>query len=200
MVLKKCGPCARYFRGKPPHQGLLQNIGVGEVLECLSLDFCGPFPVSHRGNRYSLSIIDHFSRWAIVVATRNQEAKTAARVLMEQWICHYGCPLQILTDQGPSFEAELFKHLCLMLGIDKTRTSPYKASSNGLNERLHRTINSMIGKAVQNNNHDWDLHLAKILCAYRLTIHSTTGFSPCRLFLNREIILPNRFSAREEMH
>ena len=41
--------------------------------------------------------------------------------------------------------------VCKLLDIDKQHTTPYKSSSNGQAERMHRTINSIIGKMVSEN-------------------------------------------------
>jgi transposase InsO family protein len=163
---------------------------VGAPLECISLDLTGPHIPSSQGYRYLLTVIDHFSRWAEAYPVRNQEALTVAKVLMDQWIARFGCPLQILTDQGSCFEAALFQDLCRLLQIDKVRTSPYKPSTNGMIERFHRTLNSMIGKVIAENQRDWPTHIPTIMAAYRASKHESTGFTPNKLFLSREVCAP----------
>ena len=121
---------------------------------------------------------------------RNQAAVTVAKVLCDQFISRFGCPRQLLTDQGPCFESHLFQDLCRRLQIDKIRTSPYKASTNGMVERFHRTLNSMLGKVVSRRQKDWDTCLPGIMAAYRATPHSSTGYSPNLLFTGRETIAP----------
>src|SRR5664279_236527 len=74
--------------------------------------------------------------------------------------------------------------------IDKLRTTPYKPSTNGVVERFHRTLNSMLGKVVSDNQRDWDERLPLVLAAYRASPHSSTGFTPNRLFLGREVCMP----------
>src|SRR6218665_131741 len=108
-------------------------------------------PTSSKGHKYILTVIDHFSRWAEAYPIRNQESLTVATTLVDQWISSYGCPKQLLTDQGPCFEAALFRDLCRLLQIDRVRTSPYKPSTNGTIERFHRTLNSMLGRVVAQN-------------------------------------------------
>lgn len=188
--LLRCQPCARYMRAKLPRQGYLQSMIVGEPMERIGIDITGPHPVSSKGHRFILTVIDHFSRWAEAYPIRNQEAVTVARVLTEQWISRFGCPKQLLTDQGPCFEAALFRDLCRLLQIDKLRTSPYKPSSNGAIERFHRTLNSMLAKIVAEKQRDWDSHLPFVMAAYRASENESTGYSPNRLFLGRENCLP----------
>ena len=60
----------------------------------------------------------------------------------------FGTPLQLLSDRGSEFESELFTQLMDWLGVDKLRTTVFKPSTNGIVERFHRTLNSMLGKIV----------------------------------------------------
>jgi len=57
-------------------------------------------------------------------------------------------------------------------------------------ERFHRTLNSVLGKVVSENQRDWDQRLPFALAAYRASIHSSTGFTPNRVFLGRENRMP----------
>jgi len=75
----------------------------------------GPHPTSSKGNKYILTVIDHFAKWVELFPMRNQEAPTVAGILMDRVICQHGCPLQILTDQGPNFESNLFQELCRLV-------------------------------------------------------------------------------------
>ena len=74
--------------------------------------------------------------------------------------------------------------------IGKVRTSPCKASTNGAVERFHRTLNSMLGKVVSDSQGDWDERLPAVMAANRESPHSSTGFFPNRLFLDRETRMP----------
>ena len=74
--------------------------------------------------------------------------------------------------------------------IDKLRTTAYKPSTNGAVERFHKTLNSMLGKVTQENQKDWDERLPFVLAAYRATVHSSTGFTPNKVFLGRENRMP----------
>ena len=66
------------------------------------------------------------------------EAKTVAEALLHGFITRYGVPFQIHSDQGSQFESNLFQELCKVLGIEKTRTTPYHPQSDGLVERFNR--------------------------------------------------------------
>ena len=101
-----------------------------------------------------------------------------------------GFPARILTDQGTQFQSELFTELCRFANIHKMRTSPYEASTNGMVERWHKTLNSMLAKVVSETHKDWPNHLPSVVAAYNATIHQATGYSPNRLVFGREVRLP----------
>jgi hypothetical protein len=76
------------------------------------------------------------------------------------------------------------------LDIDKLRTTAYKPTTNGTVERFDRTLNSILGKVVSEAQRDWDDRLPFVIAAYRASPHSSTGFSPNRLFFSREKRMP----------
>jgi len=99
-------------------------------------------------------------------------------------------PLQILTDRGANFESQLFNALLQRVGIDHARTTAYKPSTNGQVERFHRTLNSVLGKVVAENQRDWEAHLPYAVAAYRATVHESTGYSPNFLMFGHEVRAP----------
>jgi len=78
------------------------------------------------------------------------------------------------------------REVCKLLGVDKLHTTAYKASTNSVIERLHRTLNSMLGKVINERQSDWDLMLPYVMAAYRSSRHESTGYSPNLLMLSRE--------------
>ena len=97
---------------------------------------------------------------------------------------------QLFSDQGPEFGSELFLEMCRAIGIDKIRPSPYRWACNGMIERYHRTLNSMLGKIVEEIQRDLDTKLQFVMAAYRASVHDTTGYTPNFLALGREVRAP----------
>jgi hypothetical protein len=87
-------------------------------------------------------------------------------------------------------DGQLMADICRLLDIDKQRTTAYKASTNAAIERFHRTLNSMIGRMVDENHRDWDSLLPYVMAAYRSSRHETTQYSPNYLMLGREVRAP----------
>jgi predicted aspartyl protease len=169
---RRCVPCCRYHRGLPPRHGCLQSMTVGMPMERLHVDLTGPHTRSRRGNQYILTCIDPFTKYAEGIAIRDKTAVTVARVLVEQVFTRYGVPMTLLSDLGREFENETLHEICRLLQISKLRTTAYKASTNGAVERLHRSMNAMLGKVVADHQKDWCEHLPFVLAAYRASRHA----------------------------
>ncbi|KAL5469070.1 hypothetical protein EMCRGX_G030262 [Ephydatia muelleri] len=163
---------------------------VSRPLERIAMDIVGPLPVTERGNRYILVVGDYFTRWKEAYPMKDMEAQTVACILVNEFICRLGVPDTIHTDQGRNFESKLIKELCQMLGIKKTRTTPYHPQSDGMVERFNRTLLNMLSIAVGEDEMSWDLQLPLLLLAYRTSVHDTTGTSPFELMYGREVRLP----------
>jgi len=123
-----------------------------------------------------LTLVDHFSKWAEAIPIANHTAQTVAEALTNNVFTKFGVPLQILSDRSPEFESQLFSDLMTLLEINKLRSSAYRPSTNGMVERFHRTLNSMLGKVISETQRDWDLKLPFVLAAYRASIHSSQSF------------------------
>ena len=66
-----------------------------------------------------LVITDHFMHYASVVVTKDQMAKTVAKVLYERINAVFGMPAKLLSDRGANFTSALVEELCTMFGIQK---------------------------------------------------------------------------------
>ena len=81
-------------------------------------------------------ISDYFTRWTETYAMKNIDAITVTDIPVKEYICRFGIPRQIYTDQGKQFESEIFRQMCLLFDMDKTRLTAYHPQSNGLFELL----------------------------------------------------------------
>ena len=86
----------------------------------------------------------------------------------------------------------MYAGVCDLLGIHKTRTTPYNLKSDGLIERFNRTLINIIATMIEPNQKqkDWDLQLPYATFAYRSTLQESTGETPNMMMLGRETSLP----------
>ena len=153
-------------------------------VDYLHLDKC-------QGNfEYAMVIIDHFTKFVQIHATRNKFGTTAADQIFNKFILKYGFPKRIHHDQGGEFENELFARLHQLTGIDRSRTTPYHPSGNGQTERMNKTLINMLRALEEKEKKQWKSHVDKLAFAYNVTEHKTTGYSPFFLVFGREPSLP----------
>jgi len=187
---RRCPECNSYHRGRLPRSAPLQPIIAGAPFERLSIDLTGPHCKSDRGHIWILTCTDPYTKWVEAFPLRNKEAETVAKVLVEQVICRFGCPISMLSDRGKEVDGKIMTEVCKLLNIDKLRTTSYKPSTNAAIERFHRTLNAMLGKVISSHQRDWDTHLPFVMAAYRASCHETTGYSPNYLTFGRENRMP----------
>ena len=136
--IKNCGRCIRRKTPVKPSAELV-NITSSQPMELLCIDFLS-LERSKGGHEHILVVTDHFTGYAQAFPTRNQLAKTTAKILFENFVVHYGFPARIHSDQGRNFESSLIKELCSLAGVHKSRTTPYHPMGNGMVERFNQTL------------------------------------------------------------
>ena len=186
----KCHVCGAT---KPPGRTPKAPLGdmvVGAPMDRLSTDILGPLPETHRGNKYILVVSDHFTKWVEIFAVPDFTAKTCAEKILNEVIARFGCPCDLHSDQGRNYESEIFKELCQLLEIRKTRTSPGNPRGNGQTERFNKTLVRMIKAYLKGQQREWDRNLGCLAAAYRASVHESTGMTPNLLMLGREVRLP----------
>jgi hypothetical protein len=137
---------------------------------------------------------DNFTRWPECEVVESTDAKTTARVLSKFWISRFGAPRYMVTDQGSSFTGKVLEALARLWDVKRIRTSAYHPQTNGLEERGHRILADMMAKLLDSKNlpdGKWQQTLDDAMLARRVLVNRMTGFSPARLVLGDELVLPN---------
>ena len=184
--IKKCGCCRKYEAAPPvvPMKPLTCS-GPGELLhvDFTSIEETVPLkedPVI----RNVLVLQDHFSKYVVTYVVKDQTAHTATETLRNGYFRLFGAPAYLVSDQGKAFMGHVITHLCELYGVQKLRTSPYHAQTNG------QTIIRMIGKLEEDRKACWSKHLPELLLAYNATCSTVTGYSPYYLLFGRRPRIP----------
>ena len=146
----------------------------------MHVDFAGPFM-----GRYFLLAIDAHSKWPEII---EMHTTTAAKTISElrKMFEADGCPEQVVSDNGPQFVSQELATFLKMNGVKHIRCAPYHPASNGAAERLVQTFKKVMKAWVTTTRHDEQV-LSNFLLSYRITPHSTTGVSPCELFVGHRL-------------
>ena len=155
----------------------------------LNIDLVGPLPPS-RGLRYCLTVVDRFTRWCEAYPIEDMTAETVCKTLFSNWISRFGCPVTIITDQGRQFESDLFRRFAAMFGVRLSRTTAYHPQSNGMVERLHRTMKAAI---MCHGDISWSDNLPAVLLGLRCHFKEDLGATPAELVYGEPIRVPGEF-------
>ena len=134
-----------------------------------------------KGNIENVLVItDHFTRYAVAYPSKTQTAQATARILRDNFICHYGFPEKFISDQGRNFEIRFNqKELCNdSSGVKKLHTTPYHPQGNGQCERFNSTLCNMLGTLSEEEKSDWKSYLGCMTHAYNCTKHASTTIFP----------------------
>ena len=187
---RNCPTCASRKSPSPKARAPLQPIVTSRPLQLVATDILGPLPESPAGNLYVLVVSDYFTRYSEAYAIPNQEAVTVARKLVDEFFLRFSPPERLHSDQGRNFESSVIAEVCQLLGVEKSRTTPYHPQSDGLVERFNRTLLDMLATAVGEKPFEWEQNLRRLCFAYNTCIHPTTGYSPFALMFGRQARLP----------
>ena len=190
--IKKCSHCRKY-EAAPPVAPMkpLACIGPGELLH---VDFTlieETVPLKEDPVICNVLVLHHhFSKYIVAYVVKDQTARTAAETLRNGYFGLLGTPAYLVSDQGKAFTGHVITHLCELYRMQKLRTSPYHAQTNGQVERMNQMIICMIGKLKEDRKACWLEHLPELLLAYNATRSAVMGYSPYYLLFGRRPRIP----------
>ena len=160
-------------------------------MECLNIDFIGPFP----DGGYVLVIIDTFTRWVELFPTKDATAVTTANCPLQHF-SRFGAPLQL---RGPHFIADVIKEFLSLIGIQHCLTLAYSKEENALVERTNKEINRHLRALTIDNtsleNYPQSLPFVQRIInsnhSDRLKVSAAQLLFGNILYLDREIFLPH---------
>ncbi|CAB3986500.1 Transposon Tf2-9 poly [Paramuricea clavata] len=142
---------------------------------------CGPFPNGEK----LLVVIDAYSRYPEVEVMQSTTT-TVVISKLQRIFARHGYPEELITDNGPPFNAVEFTEYLAAHGVHHRRITPYWPQANGEAERFMKTVTKAI-RTAHSEGKRWQSELDLFLLNYRSTPHSTTHISPAELLFNRSI-------------
>jgi transposase InsO family protein/predicted aspartyl protease len=156
----------------------------------IGLDLSGPYPTTLSGNKYVVSFIDWYSGWPEAFCVPDKSADNIAHLLIEEIFPRYGCPLQLVSDNGTENINRKVRETLEALNIHHVQSNYYSPQANGKVERFHRTLHDVLAKKIEEDVQTWDLYLNQTLAAIRFHENESLKFSPFSLVYNRDVVLP----------
>ena len=179
-AIANCGRCIQY-KGKGQLRPM-RPIICTKPMELVHIDYVA-MEVTIETNkkpvvRNVLVVVDHFTLYVQAFVMKNHMARTTARVLYNNYFSVFGFPQHRMSDQGTKFCRKVIAAMCSLLGVEKIQTTPYHPQMNGSAERVHQTLQHMIGKPDPEKRKKWLAHIGSIIIAYNSTRSLVTGYSP----------------------
>ena len=163
----------------------LHPIPVTKVWHRVGIDLVGPLPETRQGNKYIITLIDHFLKWPEAAALPSKETADIASFLLDIFSRH-GWPKIVQSNQGWEFVNKINSCLFEMTGVKQCISSAYHPQTNGLDEWLNQTLITTLKKVMDASSDDWDDHVSAALYTYRVSKQVSTKFSPFFLMYNRQ--------------
>ena len=105
-----------------------------------SAEYLGPFEKDKFGNTHTCVITDCFSRFTMLLPTRDASALSAARALL-QWVGLFGAPAELLSDMGTQFINHTIDHLLQLMHVTKLDRLAGVHEQNSIVERRNKAVN-----------------------------------------------------------
>jgi transposase InsO family protein len=126
-----------------------------------------------------LGIIDVFTRRAAYYILTDQTAGAVTRVF-QKYLTTHDMPSAILSDNGSEFLGE-FSDFLKKTEIALFHGTPYNSQTQGIIERLHRSLKGGLERYKTDHGTDWRKFVNTWVNEYNKAKHASTGFSPDEL-------------------
>ena len=185
-MVRSCNKCQLFNVSRAKKTGPYKPMRVPvEPFIRVSFDFVGPLIASPRGYSNVFVMVDQATRWAEMIATKDQTTQTVIRCMKSHLLNRYGHVKDVIVDNGAAFTSTEFFEFCGKHGINVITISPYHPQSNAFVERVNGTFKSMLAKCIDESQTNWDDMLGKVNFSYNTSVHSVTEFSPYYLLYGK---------------
>lgn len=152
------------------HEPMIATQHPSAPWEKVATDLC-----TVKGEKYCV-LMDYYSKYLEIT---HMHSTTATNVIkhVKAIFARWGVPREIISDNGPPYDSNEWKAFASDWGITLTTTSPYNPQANGQAESAVAIAERILLQPDP----------VKALMSYRSTPVRSTGFSPSRLMMGREI-------------
>ena len=99
---------------------------------------------------------DYCTKWVEAKPLRDNMAGSTAKFLYRQIWCRFGCPIELISDQGGHFLNAVVEGITHHYTVVHKKSTPYYPQANGLAESTNKTLQNILRKIVNENRTDWE--------------------------------------------
>ena len=192
---KKCLQCQKMGQPSPTDRMADHPVLPLQPFQKWGLDFVGPIkPKAQRSRaRYILVASNYATKWVEAVALKDNKAASVARFLYKNIMSRFGCPVELVSNQGTRFLNSVIRELTRKHMMVHKKSSPYHSQANGQAKSSNKILLRILKKIVSDNYKDWDDKLDSALWSFWTTYKVSTRMTPFRLVYGIEAIVPIEF-------
>lgn len=169
----------------------MHPIEKGHVpLDTLHMDHLGPLPSTKKTYHHILVVVDAFSKFVWLYATKSTGTQEVLTRLRKQATVFCN-PRRIVTDRGTAFTSSEFEGYCKEQNIEHILTTTGVPRANGQVERVNRTLIPLLTKLAAPKPHEWYRHIDTAQQYLNAAPHRSTGLSPFQVLLGAHPRLKN---------
>jgi hypothetical protein len=174
----------------PQHQELPQCTKPNQRIH---VDLFGPIKGRDGTSKYILGITDAFTKIIRLVAIPKKEAKTVAMAIWTDWMCIYGIPMLVFSDQGAEFTSQLQGAIFDILKVKHNTTTPYWPKCNMMIERQNKELAKYLRAilfAANKASTDWEPYLPALMLSLNTAVNRATKQAPFLTMFGYDAQLP----------
>jgi hypothetical protein len=177
--VRNCHTCRRITASREGRQGVLRPLPIPQrAWQDLSMDFVTHLPES-SGYDAILVIVDRLTKMKhFLPCQETYNAEEVAHLYVKYvWKLH-GLPQTIVSDRGPQFVAEFWKHLTKRLGIQSLLSTAFHPETDGQTEVSNAFLEQYLRGQVSYLQDDWTIWLPLAEFAINNTVNESIRATP----------------------
>ena len=177
--IKTCSVCCKSKTSTQKPIGLLKSIDPpNRNWQCVHMDFVGPL-VNSKGYDFLLVVIDSLSKLTHLIPTvQTVSAVQTAKLFFDNVIRLHGVPDYIISDRDARFTSNVWSEICRLLNIKLKMSSAFHPETDGLAERMNRTVIQLLRSSSNFKSNDWADNLTATEIAINNFTQSSINMSP----------------------
>ena len=114
---KKYDKCQRYSALIRAHPERLTVIFCPWLFAKWGVDIIGPLPTVPRGLKFTVVVVDYFTKWAEAIPLLTITEKNLTKFIREYIIYKFGIPHSLVSNNTLQFDNQAVRNLCDQFGI-----------------------------------------------------------------------------------
>ena len=202
QVVSTCDVCQRDQLKRKKDEAPYRGLDAQFPWEIVTIDFLSGFTPAVRNRHTACCVVcDRFSRMVHIASCKDHcTAQETVQLVLRMIFALHGCPRVILSDRGTQFDSTVWKEFWKVMGTRVALATTHHPQTNGLTERLNRTLISMIRKYTQQAANRWAEFLPLFEFAYNRSRHEQTKRTPFSVVYGEDPPVPLDYLAGQGSH